>query len=63
MGLGKSPGVGAALGAFGIGIGQGGQREAHRQFKRRPRLVECQGVGTAHKACADQADSEFAHSH
>ncbi len=62
MGLGKSPGIGAALGAFGVGIGQGGQFEADRQLEYRAGVIERQGMGAAHEACADQADSEFAHS-
>ena len=61
MGLGKSPSRGAALGAFGVSIRQGGQLEVHRQFEYRAGVIEGQGVGTAHEACADQADSEFTH--
>ena len=61
MGLGEPPGSRATPGAFGVGIGQGGQLEGEGQFEYRAGVVERQCMGAAHEACADQADSEFTH--
>jgi hypothetical protein len=58
----EAPGVSAVPGALGIGVGEGGKPELQRQFKNRADVAEGQGVGAAHETCADESDTEFAHS-
>lgn len=61
MGPGKAPGPGAVFGALRIGIGQGRQVQAHRQFEHRADAAKRQGVRPAHETGADQANAKFVH--
>ncbi|MNI26145.1 hypothetical protein D3C73_798320 [compost metagenome] len=61
IGLLKAPGGGTCLGTDGIGVGQGGEAKREGQFECCADVAKGQGMGTAHEACADKSDSEFAH--
>lgn len=58
----ETPGIGALPGAQRVGVGQGGEVELQGQFENRADIAKRQGVGTAHETCADESDTEFAHS-
>ncbi|MNL33493.1 hypothetical protein D3C87_1554080 [compost metagenome] len=58
----EPPGVGAVAGTLWIGVGQGGEFELQGEFEHCTDIAKRQGMGAAHEACADETDTEFAHS-
>jgi len=61
VGLGEPPGLGTLRGALPIGIRQGCQARAHRQFEYRTDTAKSQGVGAPHESGSDQPNAQFIH--